>query len=210
MSGSLASPWFVTEPGSWPWTARIYCFPYAGGSPSAFLAWQDDLKDDAEVVAICRPGLDHRAAEPAPAIGEYVEGAAAAIAAVARTSNRPSYLFGHGIGAVIAFEVCRKLIGHGAVIPRHFVASGCPAPSLAESRLAGYRYVPAAPLTIPATLVLGRDDQFVRAEMAAPWAREFTRPIDRHWISGGHFYFDDRPETIIEILTQVVRADRAT
>jgi surfactin synthase thioesterase subunit len=209
MSGSLASPWFVTEPGPGPWTARIFCFPPAGGSPRAFLAWQDDLKHDAEIVAICRPGQDHRAAEPAPTIREYIEGAAAAIAAAARTDRRPSYLFGHGLGALVAFEVCRTLIGDREVIPRHFVASGCPAPSIAESRLAaGYRHLPAAPLAIPATLVVGRDDPHVREETVAPWAREFAHPIYRHWISGGHFYFEDRPETIIEILSQVIRADQ--
>lgn len=255
MNDSLASPWFVTRPGMDPWSARIFCFPHAGGSPRAFLDWQEDLIDDAEIVAICRPGREHRAAEPAPTIGEYIEGAARAIEAAARADRRPIYLFGHSLGALVAFEVCRKLARYGETIPHHFVASGCSAPSLlpsqrvkdiarlsgrefaeavgffgglsaeviaddemrelllpgviADFRMAvGYRYVPGVALDVPGTIVVGRQDPHVREEAVGPWAAEFGQPVCRHWVSGGHFYFDDRPETIIEILSQIVRADQ--
>ena len=255
MNDSLASPWFVTRPGPSPWSARIYCFPHAGSSPRAFLDWQEDLKDDAEIVAICRPGREHRAAEPAPTIWEYIDGAAAAIAAAARTDHRPSYLFGHSLGALVAFEVARKLTASGELSPHHFIVSGCAAPTLLPSQrvkdiatlsgkefaeavgffgglsaeviaddemrelllpgviadfhmAVGYQYIPGLLLDIPATVVVGRDDPHVREEAAALWADEFIEPVSRHWVSGGHFYFDDRPETIIEILSQVVRADQ--
>jgi surfactin synthase thioesterase subunit len=255
VNDSPASPWFVTRPGADPWSARIYCFPHAGGSPRSFLDWQEDLLDDAEIVAICRPGREHRAAEPAPTIGEYIDGAAAAISAAARTDHRPVYLFGHSLGALVAFEVARKLARDGETIPHHFVASGCAAPTLlpsarvkdiarlsgrefaeavgffgglsaevtaddemrelllpgviADFRMAvGYRYIRGTLLDIPGTIVIGRDDPHVREEAAGPWADEFVEPVYRHWVSGGHFYFDDRPETIIEILAQVVRADQ--
>ncbi len=131
MSDSPASPWFITRPGASQAPARVYCFPHAGGSPRLFLDWQDGV--DAEIVAICRPGREHRAAEPAPSIGAYVDGAAAAIAAAAQTDPRPSYLAGHSLGALVAFEVCRKLASAGAA-PQHFVASGCSAPCLLPSR----------------------------------------------------------------------------
>jgi surfactin synthase thioesterase subunit len=255
MNDSLTSPWFVTRPGAAPWSARIFCFPHAGGSPRAFLDWQDELKDDAEIVAICRPGREHRAAEPAPPIGDYIDGAAAAIAAAARTDHRPCYLFGHSLGALVAFEVGRKLIASGELIPHHFVASGCSAPSLLPSQrvkdiatlsgkefaeavgffgglsaeviaddemrglllpgviadfqmAVGYRYIRGTLLDIPGTIVVGRDDPHVQEEAAGPWADEFVEPVYRHWVAGGHFYFDDRPETIIEILSQVVQADQ--
>lgn len=41
------------------------------------------------------------------------------------------YLFGHSLGALIAFEVCRRL--PESATPRHFVASGCAAPPLMPS-----------------------------------------------------------------------------
>jgi surfactin synthase thioesterase subunit len=128
-------------------TARIFCFPHAGGSPRAFLGWQAGLGDDAEIVGICRPGREHRTAEPAPTMQEFIDGAATAIGTVTEADGRPFYLFGHSLGALVAFEVCRRLAGATAataatwadqtarrIAPRHFVASGCSAPSLLPSR----------------------------------------------------------------------------
>lgn len=138
--------WFLSAADAPSWSPRIFCFPHAGGSPRAFVDWQKDLGDDAEIVAICRPGKEHRAAEPAPTITELVEGAAAAIAAVTRADGRPYSLFGHSLGALIAFEVCHRLVGAAAgpgpaamtdivpAPPRHLIASGCSAPSLLPSQ----------------------------------------------------------------------------
>ncbi len=124
--------WFITKAGAGSGPVRIFCFPHAGGSPRVFLDWQAALAEDAEILAVCRPGREHRAAEPAPTIEEYVAGAAAAIIAVTEADNRPCYLFGHSLGALVAFEVCRSLAARG--LPHHFVASGCSAPCLLPSQ----------------------------------------------------------------------------
>jgi surfactin synthase thioesterase subunit len=128
---SSASTWFLTAGAELPWAPRVFCFPYAGGSPRVFLDWQDRLGEEAEILAVCRPGREHRAAEPAPTIAELIDGAAAAITELAEADGRPSFLFGHSLGALVAFEVCRRL--PAAIAPRHFVASGCAAPSLLPS-----------------------------------------------------------------------------
>jgi surfactin synthase thioesterase subunit len=127
-----AAGWFLGVGDGVPWSARIFCFPHAGGSPRMFLDWQNHLGGDAEILAICRPGREHRAAEPAPTMEEFIRGAAAAISEVTEADGRPFYLFGHSLGALVAFEVCRLLSGSSA--PRHFVASGCSAPSLLPSQ----------------------------------------------------------------------------
>jgi surfactin synthase thioesterase subunit len=249
-----STDWFVTRGGpATPGSPRIFCMPHAGGSPRAFLDWQAGLGDDAEIVAICRPGREHRAAEPAPAIGALIDGVTSAITALTRHDERPYYLFGHSLGALVAFEVCRRLTG--PAVPRHFIASGCSAPSLlpsqrvkaiaklsgaefaeavgffgglapeviadpelrdlllpgviADFRMAvGYRYRPAPPLAVPATLVIGRDDPHVKQEQIAPWDQEFTWPPDRHWVNGGHFYFDPDPGAITGILRSLIQADQ--
>lgn len=253
MSGT--SGWFVSRPGADTAPARIYCFPHAGGSPRAFLDWQAGLAGDCEIVAICRPGREHRATEPAPTIGEFVEGATAAIGAAAEADSRPFYLFGHSLGALIGFEVARMLVAAGQAAPHHFVASGCSAPSLLPSErvkniakltgkefaeaigffgglsadviadeemrdlllpgviadfhmAVGYRYQPGPPLPMPVTVVVGRDDPHVREAQVEPWGREFAEPVDHRLVDGGHFYFDSRPATIVEILAGVVRADQ--
>jgi len=129
-----AADWFLSRNGAGPWTPRIFCFPHAGGSPRAFADWQAGLGEDAEIVAVCRPGREHRAAEPPPTITELIDGAAAAIAAVTEADGRPAYLFGHSLGALVAYEVCHRLPHGGPAAPRHLIASGCSAPSLLPSR----------------------------------------------------------------------------
>lgn len=252
MSGT--ADWFVTRGGpATTGSPRIFCVPHAGGSPRVFLEWQASVGDDAQIVAICRPGREHRAAEPAPTIDELIDGITVAITDVTRQDDRPCYLFGHSLGAFVAFEVCRRLTG--PAVPRHFVASGCSAPSLlpsqrvkeiakltgaefaeavgffgglapeviadpelrdlllpgviADFRMAvGYRYRPGPRLAVPATLVVGRDDPHVKQEQIAPWDQEFTWPPDRHWVDGGHFYFDPDPSAITGILRSLVQADQ--
>jgi surfactin synthase thioesterase subunit len=250
------SDWFIHPRGLGSCDGpRIFCFPHAGGSPRAFLDWQAGLGGEAaEIAAVCRPGREHRAEEPAPTIGELIAGSAAAIAELTARDGRPYYLFGHSLGALVAFEVCRRLAG-AAAPPRQFVASGCSAPCLlpsarvkqiarltgaefaeaigffgglapeviadpelrdlllpgliADFRMAvGYEYRPGPPLAVPATIVVGREDPHVREEQVAPWDREFTWPPDRHWVDGGHFYFDPDPGAITAILRHLVQADQ--
>jgi surfactin synthase thioesterase subunit len=125
------SPWFLRTGPELPWAPRVFCFPYAGGSPRVFLDWQARLGEDAEILAVCRPGREHRAAEPAPTIAELIDGATAAITALSEADGRPCFLFGHSLGALVSFEVGRRL--PAAQQPRHFLASGCAAPSLLPS-----------------------------------------------------------------------------
>lgn len=131
MTGAQGSPWFVTRDGAADAPARIFCFPFAGGAPRLFLAWQPELLADAQVFGVCRPGRDHRSGEPSPTFEEYVDGAAAAIRTATEDDGRPIYLFGHSLGALVAFETARRLADVPAL--RHLVASGVSAPSLLPS-----------------------------------------------------------------------------
>ena len=244
--------WFVTQGSASSQLARIFCFPHAGGGSRAFLAWQGALREDAELVAVCRPGREHRADEPAPTIDEYVDGAAAAIRAACATDGRPIYLFGHSLGALVAFEVARQLADMPAL--RHLVASGCSAPELlpsarvraiaelegrefaeaicffgglppevaadedvralllpgliADFRMAvGYQYRPGAALSIPLSLINGRQDPHIGAAQLKPWLNESAAPA-HHWSDGGHFYFEKHPEAVTDVLRDIVRADQ--
>src|SRR5215472_2508125 len=123
------SRWFLPCDTPSPPDGRIFCFAAAGGDPRAFLDWQPSLGADAEILAVCLPGRGHRADESAPAsIAELADGAAAAISAC---TGQPIYLFGHSFGALVAFEVARRLGSPSAF--RHLIASGCAAPSLLPS-----------------------------------------------------------------------------
>ena len=127
---TAASDWFISRDTGAPHAARVFCFPHAGGNVRTFLGWQPALGTDARIVAVCRPGREHRAQEPAPTIEEFIEGAAEAIRAA--DDGGPVYLFGHSLGALVAFEVARRLADLPAL--KHLVASGCSAPSLLPSQ----------------------------------------------------------------------------
>lgn len=127
MSDQSTDRWFLSRPGISPWTARVYCFPHAGGNARSFLRWQDGLEDEAELVAVRTPGRGERANEPMPSFDQIIDGAAEAIAREAELSSRPVYLLGHSLGALMAFEVARRLRSCSSL--RHLVASGLMAPS---------------------------------------------------------------------------------
>ncbi|MFK0289908.1 thioesterase II family protein [Streptomyces sp. NPDC090442] len=99
-------------PSGWP---RTYCFAHAGGRAQAFVEWQDALAGVTALVAVSPPertGID--------AISDQV----AEVIAAQRAG--PFLLFGHSLGALMAFEVARRLGDR----PAHLIASGCVAPSL--------------------------------------------------------------------------------
>lgn len=127
-----SSPWFTTDrPATGPEpAARVYCFPHAGGNPRSFLGWQPDLDDVAEIAGFCPPGRGHRYREPA--LTDVAALADAVAREIAATADRPFLLFGHSFGAVLAFEVARRL----GPLPhfRQLVASGCSAPALLPTR----------------------------------------------------------------------------
>lgn len=121
--------WFRSTGEFAPGVPRVYCFPHAGGNAAMFLDWQGLLGDEAAIAAVTMPGRGHRYAEPAPAtIDDYADAAAEAVAADA---SGPFVLFGHSLGALVAFEVARRLRAD----PRlsHLVASGASAPALMPS-----------------------------------------------------------------------------
>ncbi|WP_240801700.1 thioesterase II family protein [Streptomyces sp. A1136] len=74
--------------------------------------------------------------------------------------------------------------------------------------VAGYQYRPAGPLRVPLTLLNGIDDPHVTTASLAPWARECPGEPTRHWVDGGHFYFEGRPHTVTDVLRPLARAAR--
>jgi medium-chain acyl-[acyl-carrier-protein] hydrolase len=115
-------------------TFRLYCFPYAGGSPTLFRPWAHAVPDHLEVVGIQLPGRGPRMMEAQlPDMDALACGVADAIA---RNGDVRFAFFGHSMGALLAFEVTRRLRRQGAPQPCHLFASGCRAPHLKGDRKA--------------------------------------------------------------------------
>lgn len=118
---ALVNPWFSTTERA---GTALFCLPYAGAGAVAFRDWPAAFPAGIEVVPVRLPGREGRIAEP-PAI-EPVK-LADAVAGWQRATGRPFALYGHSMGARIAFEVVRELRRRDAVLPAHcYVAAGRP------------------------------------------------------------------------------------
>lgn len=105
---------------------RLVCFPHAGGAASFYHPASGLLAPDVEVLAVQYPGRQDRRREPV--VDSIPELADRAAAALRPWTDRPLALFGHSMGAVVAFEVAVRLeaAGTGPVL---LFASGRRAPS---------------------------------------------------------------------------------
>lgn len=99
---------------------RIVCFPHAGGSSSFFKNWATQFPLS-EICSVRYPGRAERIAEEQP--NNIVDLAKNIAAAVQEISDLPLVLFGHSMGAAIAFETAKFLEGRGTKIS-HLLASG--------------------------------------------------------------------------------------
>lgn len=107
------------------------CLPHAGGSATAYFGLSKALAPEVEVVAVQYPGRQDRRAEPCvDDLGALADHVADALPG-AVDPGRPLVLFGHSMGAIVAFEVARRLEARAGAGPRPawLFASGRRAPS---------------------------------------------------------------------------------
>lgn len=111
-------------------TARLVCFPFAGGSAGFFHPVSARLSPATDVVALQYPGRQDRWREPCVTdLGELADRIAGELAAL---TPKPTVFFGHSMGAVLAFETAYRLEQAGTNAPATLVVSGARAPSAAR------------------------------------------------------------------------------
>jgi surfactin synthase thioesterase subunit len=107
---------------------RLFCLPYAGGTPGAYRSWPDMLTPDIEVAFIQLPGHGPRYRE---ALLTRISTARPLLAdGLADYLDLPFALFGQSLGALLAFELARELRHRGQPGPVHLFVSARPAPQL--------------------------------------------------------------------------------
>ena len=120
---------------TWWWTGsapdarmQLLCFPYGGGATSVFRPWQPPLAGLLRLHVPRMPGRETRHGERA------IEDIEVLIDALASTfpAEPPYAMFGHSLGAIVAFELARRLRSAGRPLPVHLFVSGSPAPDLRQ------------------------------------------------------------------------------
>lgn len=105
--------------------ARVVCLPHAGGSAGSFRDLAGHLPSRVDVVGVQYPGRGDRIGEPC--VDDLQVLSAGIATATAGLTDLPVLLFGHSLGAAVAFEVAVRLAGRGRA-PRALLVSGRAAP----------------------------------------------------------------------------------
>ncbi|GHA05929.1 thioesterase [Streptomyces tauricus] len=112
---------------------RLVCLPYAGGTPSVYRNWAAHLGDPVHVVPVLLPGRGLRVRE-APYTGMGALVADLTDALMEHELAHDYALFGHSMGALLAYEVAHELRDRGLAEPAHLFVSGSRAPHLYGDR----------------------------------------------------------------------------
>jgi Predicted thioesterase involved in non-ribosomal peptide biosynthesis len=131
MSGS---PWFLSQPhpAHLATKSRLFCLPYAGGGASIYRQWSRYLSPQIEVCPIQLPGRENRFRErPYTRIEPLVKDL---IYELRPYLYQPYQIFGHSMGALIAFTLARELRRQALPLPTQLFLSARPAPQLPSER----------------------------------------------------------------------------
>jgi surfactin synthase thioesterase subunit len=106
---------------------RLFCLPFAGGSAiRIYSGWKRQLPPGIEVIPLELPGRGTRISEtPVPRADALT---ADALRQVLPWCEEPFALFGHSLGAALAFEMARVLDHQHGRPPAHLLVSGFQAP----------------------------------------------------------------------------------
>jgi surfactin synthase thioesterase subunit len=159
----------------------LVCLPHAGGSASFFFPGSRALAPAVDVLAVQYPGRQDRRREPL--IDSLPELADRIVDALERLGDRRVALFGHSMGAVLAYEVALRLPGSGRPAPSRIFVSGRRAPSRYRDHrslhLRSDREILAEVRRLRGTDTAAIDDPDIR-EMFIPAVRSDYRAVETY------------------------------
>ncbi len=124
-----SAPWLMLSPSKPQARLRLFCCHPAGSGASIFLSWAKLLPPEIELYALQLPGRETRIREPfitqiSPSVVELTQELSAYL------KDCPFALFGHSLGALIAFDIARQLRSQRLPQPIHLFLSGRNPPHL--------------------------------------------------------------------------------
>jgi surfactin synthase thioesterase subunit len=114
-------------------TARLLCLPHAGAGPSTFHSWLAAAPPGLEVLPVPMAGRDRRLFDkPHSDLHQAVRAIGGEVSPVL-AGDTPVVLFGHCLGALLAYELARYLLRDGVPVGQLMV-SGVAGPRYVRSR----------------------------------------------------------------------------
>lgn len=106
----------------------LVCLPFAGSGAGFYRTWAKLPADGVRVVPVQLPGREERFLDdPFEDVADAVTRLVPDIAKLVGV-DAPFALFGHSLGAVLAYELAREFQAQGATGLRHLYVSGSPGP----------------------------------------------------------------------------------
>ncbi|MFI6156909.1 thioesterase II family protein [Kitasatospora sp. NPDC051170] len=159
---------------------RLVCFPHAGGSAAFYAPLAAALGPGVPVLAVQYPGRQDRRREPG--IDNVPELADAILDVLAEEPEAPVALFGHSLGAVLAFEVAVRMERRLGVSPTTLFVSGRRAPT--RHRVESVHTRDDAGLVAELLALGGTPDHMLRdpdvLEMILPMVRSDYRAVETY------------------------------
>ncbi|MCC2607755.1 thioesterase II family protein [Planctobacterium marinum] len=111
---------------------RLFCFSYAGGSPATYMSWANHIHADVELVLVQLPGRGERIREAAyTSMDDIIR---ELLTQQDYITSKPYVLFGHSLGARVAWELALNIAESGGKLPLHLIASGSGAPHVPRKK----------------------------------------------------------------------------
>ncbi|BAC90791.1 thioesterase II family protein [Gloeobacter violaceus] len=109
---------------------RLFCLPYAGGGTSVYSTWNRRLPPEVQVCTLPFPGREQLWQEAL--LDRFEALIERLVGALEGRLDQPYALFGHSLGALVAFELARRLRQLYGTNPVCLFVSGRQAPHLAD------------------------------------------------------------------------------
>ena len=109
---------------------RLFCLPHAGGGATAYRSWTSELPPSVQICSVLLPGRETRLSE---ALYTQIDPLVDAMDRELRPwLDIPYAVFGHSMGALLAFEWVRRLQRGGSAAPVWLFLSGRRAPDISS------------------------------------------------------------------------------
>ena len=121
---------------------KVFCLPYAGGTAVVFKEWKSYFRSEIDLVGIEYAGHGRRSGEPLyNDVNEAINDVYNIISAEI-VDGLPYAIYGHSMGAMLAFEVAQKIRDNNLPMPVHIFFSGRFAPHRKPGREKVYHTMP--------------------------------------------------------------------
>lgn len=222
---TLDSKWLTVLDTDQPTDIRLICFSQAGAGVDPFCSWAEGLNDHIELLTFVLPGHGERRDETP--YSEWPPLLANSFTALKPYLSEPHALFGHGFGALLAYELARLNEAQCPGQTRHLFISGCRSPDcqpglLLDPAPLDKDGIPWADqealmrgelklmepwtdssnrsLSVPLTAIYGSEDPLAPLESMVNW-REFTRrEFELIEVTGNHLFITPQRQRLLQIV----------